>query len=298
MGVPLLGVTVVLSLVLSACSVQSEDAAPHALQANLNEILQPDPIIDSARNRLISVCLNAAGFDVPEPAPAQGFPGSRFNVVGLLGLMGTPDEAAAMGYRGTVKDEMQPAFDEFAKQFPPESQELYGAARFGASTAPQITAKMQNGAVASVSGEGCHAEAEGELFGSPKTSLDVTVMTNDVLMLANNETVADALADAQVDYRRCMAGRGVEVPAGDTNAEKIAVTRNGVYRDPGVSPNSAERELARVDATCQIAADIDVRSQDAFFTSSADWIRTNSESIESLAAATRAAEVRAREIVG
>jgi hypothetical protein len=273
----------------------SQSSVPLSVRQDLDHIFSPDITVESAREQLIAQCLHLAGFDIPKVAASIDFPESSFNVAGLTGLFRSLEQASSVGYKTTIRDDASNVFDSFAGTLSPSDLARYNDARFGGKDAPQVSATMENGSKVTVPTEGCHALSEATLFGSAQTSLQIGVLTNEVLKLADNDIVTSSMNKARDVYVSCMAKHGFTLTG--LFADNLAQTMFGKYRSMGMPPSSEEQRLATTDEACQHDAEFDQKVKDAVYSSCATWVNAHQEMIAQLARATSSAEAKATSIL-
>ena len=214
------------------------------------------------------------------------------HIPGLYDL--TPNEASTWGYSLAIPPLASEADPEYGRALSKRRQALFGTIQFGDT---QRTVKILVGKlVVKVSKEGCLAEARAQIVGSMADYLKVTYLPQGIRAYITAAWSSPPVRDSLSRYLACLGAtrKQLHVHYPDDMIRRVSASRP--QRES--HPTATELQLAGLDARCRERSGIYDAYTDAFQEAAAQWLADSRVLAERVLALSRAADVRARRVIG
>jgi len=277
---------------LSACSKSAVHVTPSIKNA-ISELVSPPTELADGVTKAAVACLARYGYSIPYDPAVRLAP--QNSITGVGGLFASPDEAKRYGYNSTVKSDAEDPIEAYRDGLSAGAARQLDRRYLGGPDASPVSITLTSGAKASMSGSGCLATANREIYGSVKSALQISQFVNEVYAAVDTQAVIQAVRGALPAYEKCMKRHDYHVNG--LNADKLAKAKFGQYRRAGDPPEPAEAEMAVQDAECQEASGLVHRANAAFYKGAAAWVANNQQMILARQATLRTAEANAKRVL-
>lgn len=240
----------------TAVAVSVAQARREVLALSVN-----DGTLSDAVQKADVACLRAADITVNVPDNVMSRSSSG-NLLGVLGIFNSIRQASTEGYAGYVQSGSSgslgrgPAFN--AKQFGTRDQ--------------LVTVRAPLGIVLTAPKNGCLASARALVYGS----IDNFLMLEAVRPVLSERAPEPpkALGAAFEDYSNCMARAHVQT-RGPQDTLALVQKKFASHRSATDEPSVQERAFAKVDAGCQLDAELLKQINATWLTANESWIASN-----------------------
>ncbi|MBW3084478.1 hypothetical protein KEM60_00666 [Austwickia sp. TVS 96-490-7B] len=269
----------------SGCGRDENVVVDPATEAALLSISTIPSELAQAEQRVTADCLRDHGFSAVESFEVPG--GDSANLAGIVGLRDV-EVARTEGYAEiAVRHDAAPAT---TGESPTDS--AYETA-FAGRPGHDVTIELSGGTTIGAADEGCLAEGRKKIYGSVKTYLWITNISQDIRTAVGDIRTSPRMMAANVSYLTCMTHKGVST-TGLSNTLDIAREKFASSRAAHEPPGAEEISMAIADAECQQSAELAKVANEAIVHQGAQWIQDHEKQILDIAAARKEALARAK----